>query len=447
MIPVQAESLEGESAIRQLKGEDVFLLNDNNNYVETGVYTIYDMVDIQLSSKSVDDVEPVKVNWSMKDFNGQTANLQMNLDKLREDNVDLQVYDNLEISLNDGQGVLKSESGKQVEFGKTVEWNLSVPFVQDKEITSMRALANFWIALICLAVMITFVLALFKGSLVQTWMLINTLQLVAHLPLIATKMPANAHYFLINLLGVVRLHFDQMSAAIDNLDSKLKEYEILSDENSFFTASMNESGYHISFTRNTLFILTAIMLITLVWAMTAIVEWMCCRRAVREGQRSKLTITKEVFMNNFMVRFLYEVFFELVLCALINLSASASSAPGGNGTWTLSMITLIVGTLTILAFSCLYLRNGPYLKDTYEKGRLCQSLFKGLGRPLSTELQSQVHDAEDKPSVQESYKKALESATPIGPIPERRDRKIHYRQDSDVPLNQHMFSPYDMPAG
>ena len=177
-----------------------------------------------------------------------------------------------------------------------------------------------------------------------------------------------------------------MSAAIDNLDSKLKEYEILSDENSFFTASMNESGYHISFTRNTLFILTAIMLITLVWAMTAIVEWMCCRRAVREGQRSKLTITKEVFMNNFMVRFLYEVFFELVLCALINLSASASSAPGGNGTWTLSMITLIVGTLTILAFSSLYFRNGPYLKNTFEKGNLCQSLFKGLGRPLSTEL-------------------------------------------------------------
>ena len=99
----------------------------------------------------------------------------MNLDKLREENVDMQVYDNLEISFNDGQGVLKSESGKQVEFGKTVEWSLSVPFVQEKEVSSMRALANFWIALICLAVMITFVLALFKGSLVQTWMLINTL--------------------------------------------------------------------------------------------------------------------------------------------------------------------------------------------------------------------------------------------------------------------------------
>ena len=70
MTPVTAESLDGESAIRQLRGEDVFLVNDNEKDVETGVYTIYNMVDIQLSSKSVDDAEPVKVDWSMKDFNG-----------------------------------------------------------------------------------------------------------------------------------------------------------------------------------------------------------------------------------------------------------------------------------------------------------------------------------------------------------------------------------------
>ena len=62
----------------------------------------------------------------------------MDLDRLRRDNVDMKVYDNLAISFNDASGQLTSPSGDAVEFGKTLEWTLTTPFVEEEaEISSM----------------------------------------------------------------------------------------------------------------------------------------------------------------------------------------------------------------------------------------------------------------------------------------------------------------------
>ena len=53
--------------------------------------------------------------------------MQMDLEKLVNDGVDLEVYDNLEISFNDGSGLLTSTSGEQVQFGETISRSLSIP--------------------------------------------------------------------------------------------------------------------------------------------------------------------------------------------------------------------------------------------------------------------------------------------------------------------------------
>ena len=250
----------------------------------------------------------------------------------------------------------------------------------------MQALANLWIALISLAVMISLVLSIFQGSLVSTWMLVNTLQLIAHLPLIATKLPANAHYFLLNLLSVVRLSFEQFNAAIDDLDSQIKEYELLSDKDNFFSANLRDSGYHISFTRNMMFFISLMLLTALVWMITAVIERICRRsRAHQEDSEStQRSASKEVFMNNFMVRFLYEAFFELCLCALINISASTSRGPGGTGTWLMSLLILVACLTAIIAVISLYFKNGPYVPGTYEKGTFLSSFWGA--RPLSEQI-------------------------------------------------------------
>ena len=59
---------------------------------------------------------------------------------------------------------------------------------------------------------------------------------MAHIPLISEKLPANAYYFFLNFLSLVRLNFDGISESFDQVETKLREYEMISDENSAFSA-------------------------------------------------------------------------------------------------------------------------------------------------------------------------------------------------------------------
>ena len=52
------------------------------------------------------------------------------------------------------------------------------------------------------------------GSLLPAWMFYNSLQLIAHTPLISTLMPSNAHYFLMKYLNFVRIT-DYLDASSD----------------------------------------------------------------------------------------------------------------------------------------------------------------------------------------------------------------------------------------
>ena len=38
-------------------------------------YEMYDAIEIRLASEEYDDLEPIKVNWSLIDFNGKSASL------------------------------------------------------------------------------------------------------------------------------------------------------------------------------------------------------------------------------------------------------------------------------------------------------------------------------------------------------------------------------------
>ena len=245
----------------------------------------------------------------------------------------------------------------------------------------MEYLANFWIVLVSVAIILSFVLSLFHGSLVTTWMLINTLQLVAHLPLITNTLPSNAHYFLLSLLGVVRMHIDQLGATLDDFDTVRKEFEIQSDPNNQFFSNLLDNGYHVSFLRNTLFLSSLIVGVAFVWFWMAILENTFCKR--KGARRSTLSVTKEVFLNNFLVRLLYTAFFELVLCALVNVRVYAPGAPGGMSTYVLSIVIIFTALIALVAIASLYLWNGPYIKGSYEKGSLLYSLVWGA-RPLSS---------------------------------------------------------------
>ena len=128
----------------------------------------------------------------------------------------------------------------------------------------------------------SFFLAIFGGSLIQTWLFINTLQLIAHLPLISQNLPANAHYFLLNFLSLVRLSFESLNSSIDQIGSQMEQYELAASEDTSYSFHFHNCGYHFSFARNMLFGISLAILLVLIWIFTAVIEFV---RRHRQGSQ------------------------------------------------------------------------------------------------------------------------------------------------------------------
>ena len=70
------------------------------------------------------------------------------------------------------------------------------------------------------------------GSLLPFWMFINSLQIIAHMPLLKSLMPANVHYFLTKFLNWLRLYEPSF---VDYLD----------DTYHFKTHALNKDVQHV----------------------------------------------------------------------------------------------------------------------------------------------------------------------------------------------------------
>ena len=49
------------------------------------------------------------------------------------------------------------------------------------------------------------------------WMFFNSLQLIVHLPMMRTHMPATANLFILNYLAIVRLQIRKLNEALEEL--------------------------------------------------------------------------------------------------------------------------------------------------------------------------------------------------------------------------------------
>ena len=198
------------------------------------------------------------------------------------------------------------------------------------------------------------------GSLLPTWMFINALQLLAHLPLLNSIMPANAHYFLNKYLEKVRWYDEDFVKWVDDNHS-MKKYDL---DTGIFHNLLKACGYEHIFIYNMLLVFAAICLILFVWAGLAIKDLI--------GQ---LSDSKNKFMkkrhgrmcNNFALRFFYEFFLEFCIVVFINLSVTdfTEFSPTFSYLASIALIILITG-LTLFVISLLF-RNGPYVAGYYQK--------------------------------------------------------------------------------
>ena len=87
------------------------------------------------------------------------------------------------------------DENQEVELGTTLTWPIVRQFAMQSEIDSIDGYADslIWIVLASFLFLSPVITA---GSMLPFWMFINSLQIISHMLLLKTIMPANAHYFL-----------------------------------------------------------------------------------------------------------------------------------------------------------------------------------------------------------------------------------------------------------
>ena len=123
-------------------------------------------------------------------------------------------------------------------------------------------------------------------------------------------------------------------------------------DDSHYNELFESCGYHVSFARNMVPIITMLLVFTFIWFLVAykvfIVSCFCNHKDNRQ----------EVFWNNFLIRFLYEVFFEICICMLLSFSVSYDRTKGWVTLLKVVFMLLTIGCLVALSVCCIY-KGGP----------------------------------------------------------------------------------------
>ena len=90
-----------------------------------------------------------------------------------------------------------------MRFGTEVQWRV---YRQISPQEHQFIIEGFdFIYVLMLVLLLSLLPICLLGNSLSTWMFLNTLQLIAHMPLLNTLMPANLHLFLAKYLDFVRL--------------------------------------------------------------------------------------------------------------------------------------------------------------------------------------------------------------------------------------------------
>ena len=120
------------------------------------------------------------------------------------------------------------------------------------------------------------VLALSCGPLLPIWMFLNSLQLIAHLPLLRVSLPGQANIIMLDYLNVVRLHIGGLNKALGqllNLGNDQSDYlAATDDDSSYYNELLMSSNYHTSLARNLIFIAILFVVIALLWLFYAAIS-------------------------------------------------------------------------------------------------------------------------------------------------------------------------------
>lgn len=307
----------------------------------------------------------------------------------------------------------KDREQREIPLGTKVEWRIFRQVSQAKAVEVEKIAEKTNILFYVLGIVILLV-ALCMGPLLPIWMFFNSLQLIVHIPMIRVNLPATANLFLLDFLSGVRLHvgvLDRFIAEQVVSDSDQVDFDaIRSTDVHYYNELVNSCGYHVSLVRNLVLVFLLFVLLALIWVTVACKDSFvtcgtCCRR--ERGTRRR-----EAWWNNVLVRFIYEVFFEIVICLMLSFSVIEFGKESNQSwTWvlTIGLTVTAVAILGLLSYLCI--RNGPYASGSYEPKSLSKSFWHYSNRRIRPNLLKELHKEESTQSLEDLKLAAKEKHT------------------------------------
>lgn len=122
---------------------------------QDGVENNLEAINIHLINSNDPTVTPIEVEWQLLDFNGKNGHLQMNVDKLYDSGIDMTDYDQISITIDE------LEKDEQHVAHETIRQMALPPLDTKNNITFADEIAQACIALVCVALTASVVLAVF----------------------------------------------------------------------------------------------------------------------------------------------------------------------------------------------------------------------------------------------------------------------------------------------
>ena len=137
----------------------------------------------------------------------------------------------------------------------------------------------------------------------------------------------------------------------------------VSDTEDSYLALLRACDYDYSITKNMAIIIVVLASILLVWFTCVIIDLIC--------NKSQKRFTRSSWCQNFILRFLYEFFFEFCICFLLQLVYIAKVNENNQIFQYVLFVLLILVVMAFIAFIISqFFYRGPWVPGFYEKGTL-----------------------------------------------------------------------------
>ena len=169
-----------------------FAETDKSFYEKMKLIDALELLITPANSLDESEMKKVEFTWEIKAFSQDYIWIQLEFVNPWDIANDSQ-FDTLSVTFW-GVEYFKSSQNKEVKFGTTLYWPIFRQ-VSSSELETVDSL-NSILDILWFGTMLLILPVITAGSLLPTWMFINSLQIIAHMVLLKTLMPGTVHHFL-----------------------------------------------------------------------------------------------------------------------------------------------------------------------------------------------------------------------------------------------------------